>query len=157
MLLIAKKKSALQELNRQFEARSVEKIYLAMVENPPAESSGMLAHWVGKDQKEKRAMVQPANSPGAFLCQLDYQVQKTLPNGHTLLEVRPHTGKFHQIRIQLATMGCPIVGDEKYGATSAFVPNGIALHAWKLSFTDPLSGERLWVEAPSPIIVTRSH
>ena len=148
VLLIAKKKSVLRELNRQFEQRSVEKIYLAVVERVPDETFGTLEHWIGKDQKEKRAIVKPAPTAGAFACKLEYELRKTLPNGRALLEVRPHTGKFHQIRVQLAAVGCPIVGDEKYGATSSFKPDAIALHAWKLGFTDPVSGEWIWVEAP---------
>ncbi|MCB9285331.1 MAG: RluA family pseudouridine synthase [Lewinellaceae bacterium] len=149
VLLIAKKKSVLRELNRQFEQRSVEKIYLAVVEQVPDETFGTLEHWISKDQKEKRAIVRPGPAAGAFLCSLSYELRKTLPHGRALLEVRPHTGKFHQIRVQLAAIGCPIVGDEKYGATSVFRPDAIALHAWKLGFTDPVSGEQLWVEAPA--------
>jgi len=150
VLLVAKKKSTLRALNQQFAARSVEKVYHAIVEQAPAEASGTLEHWIGKNQKEKRGEIRKAHAPGAFACRLDYELQQSLDNGYSLLEVRPHTGKFHQIRVQLAAIGCPIVGDEKYGASSSYLPNGIALHASRLGFVDPQTGSALKVEAPFP-------
>lgn len=150
LLVIAKKRSALKNLNRQFEARTVEKVYLAIVEYPPPSPSGTLEHWIAKDQKNKRAVVMPADAPGAFPARLDYRVLGAGADGLSLLEVRPHSGKFHQIRVQLSAMGCPIAGDEKYGATRPYLPDGIALHAWKLQLEDPASGEPLGLEAPWP-------
>lgn len=150
LLIIAKKRSALKNLNRQFEARTVEKVYLAIVETPPPSPSGTLEHWIGKDQKNKRAVVMPADAPGAVPARLDYRVLGSTGNGLSLLEVRPHSGKFHQIRVQLPAMGCPIAGDEKYGASRPYMPDGIALHAWRLRLEDPASGEPVSLEAPRP-------
>lgn len=150
LLIIAKKRSALKNLNRQFEARTVEKVYLAIVEAPPPSPSGTLEHWIGKDQKNKRAVVMPADAPGAFPARLDYLLLGASGDGLSLLEVRPHSGKFHQIRVQLSAVGCPIAGDEKYGAARSYMPEGIALHAWKLRLEDPASGEPLSLEAPRP-------
>lgn len=152
VLLLAKKKSALRELNRQFEERTVEKIYLALVERAPEAPRAVLEHWLGKDQKNKRALVSRAGAKGAFECRLEYELRETFPDGSALLEVRPHTGKFHQIRAQLSAIGCPIVGDEKYGAGRVFAPNCIALHAWRLGFDDPATGARVVVTAPSDLV-----
>jgi len=150
VLLLAKKKSSLRELNRQFAEREVEKTYLARVERAPDTPQGLLEHWLGKDQKNKRGLVLPAGAPGAFACQLEYATLETYSNGEALLEVRPHAGKFHQIRVQLSAIGCPIVGDEKYGSTRAFSPNCIALHAWRLRFRDPGTGEPISLAAAPP-------
>lgn len=150
VLLVAKKKNALKNLNRQFEQRTVEKLYLAVVENPPPAPEGQLEHWIGRDPQNKRGQIQPAGTAGAVLARLDYRLVGALDDGTSLLEIRLHTGKFHQIRVQLSEIGCPIVGDEKYGATRPYMPDGIALHAWKLGLEDPVSGEPLRFEAPWP-------
>ena len=151
VLLLAKKKSALRNLNRQFEAKTVVKIYLAIAEHTPSSPEGILEHWLIKDQKGKKALVAEPSAQGAFLCKLNYRVLQTLPNGLSLLEIRPQTGKFHQIRAQLSAAGCPIVGDEKYGAVLPYLANGIALHAWQLHFADPATGESLQLKAPGPV------
>jgi len=150
LLLIAKKKSALKALNRQFEARTVEKTYLAIVEKALPLSEGSLEHWLARDRKGQKALVAEQGAKGAFLCQLEYKVLETLPSGLSLLEIRPLTGKFHQIRAQLAASGCPILGDEKYGAALPYRPDGIGLHAWKLSFMEPQEGRPLSLVAPVP-------
>lgn len=150
VLLLARKKSALKDLNRQFEARTVKKIYLAIVEKAPPLPEGMLEHWMIKDQKGKRAQISAADAKGAYQCRLTYRLLQSLPDGRSLLEVRPQTGKFHQIRVQLSAMGCPIAGDEKYGSGTTYMPDGIALHAWQLKVADPVEGQALELKAPCP-------
>ena len=150
VLLLARKKSALKDLNRQFEARTVGKTYLAIVENPLPHLEGILEHWLVKDQKGKRSMVAEPGAKGAFFCSLGFRTLQALPSGLTLLEIKPHSGKFHQIRVQLAASGCPIAGDEKYGASLPYQPDGIALHAWQLLFNEPPEGKPLLVKAPCP-------
>ena len=146
VLLLAKKKSSLKNLNEQFARRQVKKIYLALVEKSPPSENGTLRNWLEKDQQNKRAIIHQEARKGAVEVQLKYRlIQKK--DLFFLLEIHPQTGKFHQIRAQLAALGCPIVGDEKYGATSTYQPKAIGLHAWKLEFRDPVTGERTSVEA----------
>lgn len=150
LVLVAKKKSILRQLNEQFRLREVQKTYLAMVEGVPAEGEATLTHWLVKDLNEKRARVAPKNSDKAFECILSYRLLRKEEDGRTLLEIRPLTGKYHQIRAQLAAIGCPVVGDMHYGAKEEYHPNHIQLHAWKLEFFDPKREERLELEAPPP-------
>jgi 23S rRNA pseudouridine1911/1915/1917 synthase len=147
VLIVAKKKSALKLLNEQFRERQVEKHYLARVNNAPPQPAGELIHWIEKDQFNKRAIAYDTSQKKAVKSVLHYQV---IAEGDQtfLLDVRPLTGKFHQIRVQLATMGCPIIGDDKYGSTLPFQRDAIALHAHKIIFRDPQTGKKVTVEAP---------
>ncbi|MCB0566710.1 MAG: RluA family pseudouridine synthase [Phaeodactylibacter sp.] len=150
LVLVAKKKNILRQLNEQFRLRQVQKTYLAMVETAPVKEAGIITHWLEKDLLEKRAKVVNPASGKAFECTLSYRQLGKDDNGRALLEIQPITGKYHQIRAQLAAIDCPVVGDIHYGAAESYQPNHIMLHAWKLAFTDPESGERLEVEAPLP-------
>ena len=145
VLLLAKKKNALKVLNRQFAERQVRKTYLAVVEQAPEKTEGKLEHWLFKDQLNKRAVVYEKQHKGAVPCSLSYTALS-----ESLLEIHPDTGKFHQIRAQLAAIGCPIVGDSLYGAQQAYRPGAIMLHAWKLDFLGPPGQEAVRVEAPLP-------
>jgi len=151
ILLLAKKKSALRKLNEQFAQRQVKKTYLAMVEGIPTESENTLNQWLYKDQKEKKAVI--FNEPGENrdACQLKYRVIQQ--NEHkTLLEVELLTGKFHQIRAQLAAQGTPVIGDEKYGAKKIrYADMGIALHAYSLDFSDLIDQSPIHLKAKLPV------
>jgi 23S rRNA pseudouridine1911/1915/1917 synthase len=149
VLLFAKKKSALRKLNEQFSSRSIRKTYLAVVEPAPSERSQEIIHWLWKDQKNKRAEVYDHPRDKAQEVRLSYRSLQT-QGEKALLEIRPHTGKFHQIRAQLAAMGSPICGEDKYGASSSEKAFSIALHAWKLIFEDPASGREIELAAPVP-------
>lgn len=149
VLLLAKKKQALKQLNEQFRERTVEKTYLAIVEAPPAADEGELRHYLQKKQREKRAQVFRRPVAGAVECRLHYRLLAR-SESFTLLEVHPHSGKFHQIRAQLGAAAMPILGDPTYGARHFYRPEGIALHAYRLAFADPHTGERLLVTAPPP-------
>ncbi len=148
VVLFARTSKAAARLSLQFRERSIQKIYLAAVHKPVAPESGALTHYLKKGRSLK-ATVFPREAPGAQLAELDYQVVKSLPAGN-VLEVRPRTGRFHQIRAQLAFIKHPIVGDVKYGAPSPLPENHIALFAQKLIFRHPVSKEELCVEAPVP-------
>jgi len=150
LVLVAKKKRILRQLNEQFRLREVQKTYLAMVEKAPAEEEATLTHWLEKSLNERRAKVAPKNADKAFECVLSYRLLRKEENGSALLEVRPITGKYHQIRAQLAAIGCPVIGDTHYGAREEYQAHHIMLHAWKLNFLDPASKKRLEVEAPLP-------
>ncbi|MFK7908425.1 MAG: RluA family pseudouridine synthase [Chitinophagales bacterium] len=146
VLLLAKKKSALKNFNEQFRLRKVRKTYLALVENAPQKTKASLTHWLQKDLKNKKAIISSSPAKNASECKLRYRLLKTTAMGY-LLEIQPHTGKFHQIRAQLSAIGCPIVGDQKYGGSGDFGLNAVALHASKLQFRDTISGELQIVEA----------
>ncbi|MCO6475679.1 MAG: RNA pseudouridine synthase [Phaeodactylibacter sp.] len=150
LVLVAKKKSILRQLNEQFRLKEVQKTYLARVEKAPAEAEATLTHWLEKNLNEKRAEISSKNSDKAFECILSYRLLHKEENGCALLEIRPVTGKYHQIRAQLAAIGCPVVGDTHYGAKKEYQPHHIQLHAWKLEFFDPEKEERLEVAAPLP-------
>ncbi len=146
VLLLAKKKSVLKAFNEQFRLRKVRKTYLALVENSPPKSKDSLIHWLQKDLKNKKAIVSLNPAKKASECKLRYRLLKSTAKGY-LLEIQPHTGKFHQIRAQLSAIGCPIVGDKKYGASGDFGQNTVALHASKLQFRDTINGELEVIEA----------
>ncbi len=147
VLLFAKRKSTLRKINEQFRNREVKKTYLAIVENAPSKSKDTLVNFLWKDRAHKKGRVSPTKIKGSVECTLSYEVIGQNEFGH-LLEVKPVTGKFHQIRVQLSHIGCPILGDEKYGATKHVSPNSVALHAWKLSFTNPTTETPINLMAP---------
>lgn len=149
-LLLAKRKAALKDLNEQFRERRVQKTYLALVENEPPQAQGTLTHWLRKDQAAKKALVFDKKVKDSVECRLDYKIAGKNDAGF-ILEIQLHTGKFHQIRAQLAAIGCPILGDSKYGAILPYQPEAIALHAWRLSFLDPLTSDQILLEAPLPM------
>jgi 23S rRNA pseudouridine1911/1915/1917 synthase len=135
VMVFAKKKSILKKLNSLFQEKSVQKTYWAITDKCPSEKSGTLDHFLFKDQKNKKAIVFSANQKDAKPCTLNYEIIKSV-HGFFLWEVVPHTGRFHQIRAQLAFIGCPIAGDGKYGSQIVFPPLSIGLHAQKIVFPD---------------------
>jgi 23S rRNA pseudouridine1911/1915/1917 synthase len=148
-LLIARKRSVLKILNQQFESREIGKTYLAIVSTPPPSPEGELRHWLMKDDEAKRANIKDTRSPLSVEVRLTYKTLKE-KNGKTLLEIDLITGKYHQIRAQLAHIGSPIIGDEKYGSIEKYIDNALALHASKLTFRHPIDGTVMSVVAPTP-------
>ena len=135
VLLMAKKKSALKALNGAFRDRLVTKVYQVLITNMPPEETGTLTHHLVKNQRKMCAFIHDTPTTGSTEVILEYRVMRK-ESDCWLLEVRPLTGKFHQIRAQLAHIGCPVFGDEKYGGMKRIEP-GIALHAFSLTFPDP--------------------
>ena len=150
MVLVAKRKHILRQLNEQFRNREVQKTYLAMVEKAPPEEAAQLIHWLEKDKLEKRARISDEASSNASKCVLSYRQLWKGGQERSLVEIKPITGRYHQIRAQLSAIGCPVVGDTHYGAKEAYQPHHIMLHAWKLAFFDPKRKKRLELEAPLP-------
>jgi len=148
-LLIARKRSVLKVLNEQFATRDIRKTYLAVVSSPPPLPDGELKHWLIKDEEGKRATITDKRIQLSAEVKLTY---KTISekNGKTLLEIDLLTGKYHQIRAQLAHIGSPIIGDEKYGSTEKYSEGALALHASKLTFKHPIEDRIMTVEAPTP-------
>lgn len=147
LVLLAKTSKALERMNRKFSTREVQKTYLAMVEGIPSKPSGLLRHFLVKNEKNNyvKAFNQPV--PEGKEAVLEYHVLETL-HGKSLLEVNPHTGRPHQIRVQLASMQTPIKGDTKYGSPNSNPDFSINLHAWKLRFEHPVNEAQLIIEAP---------
>lgn len=140
VLLLAQNKSTLVALNELFAERKMTKVYHALVSSPPPQREGRLKHFLLRDKFGRKAIAAHRPLPGSKEAILDYKLLDE-QDGRYLLEVRPVTGKFHQIRVQLAQMECPIIGDSQYGSMMPFAENCIALHARSLAFTPP--GERL--------------
>jgi 23S rRNA pseudouridine1911/1915/1917 synthase len=149
VVLFARTSKALSRMNELFRSRDTEKTYWAITDQKPASPEGTLVHWLLKDEKKNRTTAYPRETPGALQSELSYRVIAR-QQGHFLLEVAPKTGRPHQIRVQLADMGCPILGDVKYGSTAITNPQSIALHARRLSFIHPVQKIPLTVEAIPP-------
>jgi len=148
VVLLARTSKAAARLASQFRERQVSKVYLALVERPPASAAGTLEHSLAKDPRTNRTHAVAATHPRARLARLRYRVASRHPGG-TLVEVEPATGRSHQIRVQLAAIGCVIVGDVRYGSKRR-LGNMLALHASRLEFAHPTRQERVCVEAPLP-------
>lgn len=150
VVLFAKTSKALPRLNKMFaEHDKVSKTYWAIVQNRPQASKGTLTHWLTRQEKNNTARAYDREVPGAKKAVLDYELIASGDRYH-LLEIHLHTGRHHQIRCQLAKMGCPIKGDLKYGAPRSNPDGSISLHARNLTLEHPVSHERISVTAPVP-------
>ena len=149
VVLFAKTEKSLRALNEAFRERTVLKTYLAVVAEAPPATDGELIHYLKKDGKRNRTAAVPERTEGAKRGVLTYRLIGSIDNYH-LLEIELHTGRHHQIRAQLAAIGCPIKGDVKYGFRRRNRDRSIHLHAWKLAFTHPVSGEQIKLQAPPP-------
>lgn len=150
VVLFAKTSKALPRLNKIFaEHDKVSKTYWAIVQNRPQASKGTLTHWLTRQEKNNTARAYDREVPGAKKAVLDYELIASGDRYH-LLEIHLHTGRHHQIRCQLAKMGCPIKGDLKYGAPRSNPDGSISLHARNLTLEHPVSHETISVTAPVP-------
>lgn len=148
-LVFARTSKALSRLNEQFRNKETKKIYWAVTENAPAEKTGKLVQFLKKNEKQNKSYATDHEVSGSKRAVLEYTVLESSDNYH-LLEVRLETGRHHQIRCQLAQMGCPIKGDVKYGARRSNKDLSIHLHARKLEFIHPTTKETISVVAPCP-------
>ncbi len=142
VLLVARTDAAHRNLSAQFADRSVEKTYLALVQGSPRADSGRVTKPIARDPHHRTRMTAKLSTGRASLT--DYKVKERFAK-FTFLEVRIGTGRTHQIRVHLASLGHPVAGDRLYGAAAA--PR-MFLHAWRIGFTSPATGERVSVEAP---------
>lgn len=149
VVVFAKTSKALSRMNRLFHDDKVEKVYHAIVEQPPKALERTLVHWLKKNPKQNKSYIVAAGTKGAKEARLHYRVIGE-SDRYTLLEVRLETGRHHQIRAQLSGIGCTIRGDLKYGAKRSNPDGSISLHAREVSFTHPVSGEAISVVAPYP-------
>ena len=151
IVVLAKTSKALERLNAMFRDGNVTKVYWALVCHEPVQKERLLEGMLWRNEKQNKSYI---CRPGALrkdakLAKLKYsQIGKT--DRYFLLEVELMTGRHHQIRCQLADMGCPIKGDLKYGAPRSNPDGGISLHARRITFIHPVKKEELTIEAPVP-------
>src|SRR5262249_55581262 len=148
VLLFARTSKAAARLAQQFREGTVEKVYWTVVEGVVERTAGSLEDWLRKDRDVGRVEVVEPETPGARQALLHFQ-RKGSHGGLTWLEVRPQTGRTHQLRVQLAHRSHPIFGDANYGSIHTF-PQGIALHARALTFLHPVRYEPITLTAELP-------
>ena len=149
LVVLAKTSKALARLNDMFRNGDVKKTYWASVKERPKELEGELQHWLVRNEKQNKSYAydkEVKNSKKAILC---YKLIAHSVNYH-LLEVDLKTGRHHQIRCQLAKMGCPIKGDLKYGSPRSNPDGSICLHARRVRFIHPVSKQEIDLTAPLP-------
>lgn len=147
--VLARTSKALSRMNRLFQTREVEKKYWAICHVAPPEQEGKLVHWLKKDSRRNVTQAFTNERADAKRAELDYHLLSQ-QQGKYLIEVQPLTGRPHQIRVQMAAMGCPIAGDLKYGFPSPHPDQNISLHARSLHFVHPVRKEPLTIMAPLP-------
>jgi 23S rRNA pseudouridine1911/1915/1917 synthase len=148
-LLFAKTSKALGRLNEMFKHKEIKKIYWAIVKTKPPVLEETLNHYLIKNQKKNKSFAYDQEVKDAKLASLTYKIIAEADN-YYLLEVELHTGRHHQIRCQLAKIGCPVKGDLKYGFPRSNADGGISLHARKIEFIHPVKKESIEIVAPTP-------
>lgn len=149
LVLFARTSKALSRLNEMFKAKDIKKTYWAIVKNQPPAPAGELVHWLVRNEKQNKSYAYDREVKDSKKAILDYKVIGRSEH-YYLLEINLQTGRHHQIRCQLAKMGCPIKGDLKYGAQRSNPDGSICLHARKIEFIHPVSKEMMSFEAPVP-------
>lgn len=149
VLLFSKTSKSLARVNALFQKNQVEKKYYAICEGLPAQLDGKLVNYLAKNRQKNISYITSKGKPGAKESILKYKVIKVI-NQKSLIEVRPLTGRPHQIRVQLAGIGVPIVGDLKYGAKTKMEDRSIALHCVSMQFIHPVKKEILKIEGEVP-------
>ncbi|CUI17735.1 RNA pseudouridylate synthase family protein [Candidatus Protochlamydia naegleriophila] len=147
LVVFGKTSKALSRLNTAIRAKQTKKFYYAWVDRPPPSLAGMLENFLIHD--DFHAQVVSSSHPKGKLARLSYRLVESRGAG-ALLEIDLETGRYHQIRVQLATIGCPIRGDHRYGSQQAFEPHAIALHHGCLQIPHPITQELCTFEALLP-------
>ena len=149
LVLFAKTSKSLTRLNEMFKTHEVKKTYWAIVKNCPKETEAVITHYLVRNEKQNKSVAYDTEKKDSKKAILHYKVIARSDN-YFLLEIDLKTGRHHQIRCQLAKLGCPIKGDLKYGAERSNPDGGISLHARRLSFVHPVSKELIDITAPVP-------
>lgn len=149
IVMFAKTSKALPRLNKLFLSKEVNKTYWTIVKNKPLKSEDTLIHWLKKNPKNNKSYAYNKEVKDSKKAILHYKIIKKLDN-YTLLEINLETGRHHQIRTQLSTIGSPIKGDLKYGFDRSNKDASIHLHARKIEFIHPVKKQDISVIAPPP-------
>ena len=149
VVVFAKTGKALSRLNDMFRNGEVDKTYWAIVKDRPPKEEDQLTHYLVKNEKTTESAAYTVEKPDTKKEVLHYKLMAASQN-YYLLEIDLETGRHHQIRCQLAKIGCPIKGDLKYGAPRSNPDGSISLHARTISFIHPVSKEKIMVMAPVP-------
>lgn len=149
VVVFAKTSKALSRLNEMFRNGEVDKTYWAIVKNRPPKDEDTLIHYLIKNEKTNKSTAYDSEKPNTKKAILHYKLIAASQK-YFLLEVDLETGRHHQIRCQLAKIGCPIKGDLKYGAERSNPDGSISLHARTISFVHPVSKQQIHVVAPVP-------
>ena len=149
IVLFAKTSKALARLNGMFRTGAIKKTYWAIVKRCPSQPEGELTHWLVRNEKQNKSYAYDTEQPNSKKAILHYKLIARSEN-YFLLEIDLKTGRHHQIRCQLAKMGCPIKGDLKYGFERSNKDGGISLHARGAAFTHPVSKQEITIVAPVP-------
>ncbi len=149
IVVFARTSKALTRLNKLFSERQTQKIYWAVVRNKPPKNSENLIHFMKRNTSQNKSYAHSKEVPDSKKAVLSYSVIKQLKN-HYLLEITLETGRHHQIRSQLSAIGCPVIGDLKYGFDRSNKDAGIHLHARELTFVHPVKKEEIKIIAPPP-------
>jgi len=149
LVLLAKTSKALSRMNEQFRSNAIHKTYLAITSRPPVAKEACLVHWLVKDEKRNVTQAFPKEVSKSLRAELSYKLISQ-EQAYSLVQVKPVTGRPHQIRVQLATQKSPIVGDVKYGAPTLLADRSICLHAFRLEFIHPVRHEKTLIAAMPP-------
>lgn len=148
-VVLARTSKALERVSKAFQDRKVDKTYWAITEKRPPKTEGTLTHWLKKDPNKNLTHAHVRDNKGGLKSTLSYRLIRALGD-RNLIEIKPITGRPHQIRAQMAKIGCPIIGDVKYGYAKPTKDGSIALHARAISFEHPVKKEPFQVVSPIP-------
>ena len=151
LVVFARTSKALTRLNDMFRNGDIHKTYWAITRNRPPQEEETITHWITRNTQQNKSYAHNREKPNSKKATLHYQLIGRTDNYH-LIEVQLMTGRHHQIRCQLAQIGCPIKGDLKYGAQRSNPDGSISLHARRIEFTHPVTKETIIVEAPLPTL-----
>jgi 23S rRNA pseudouridine1911/1915/1917 synthase len=149
LVMFAKTSKSLSRMNAMFQSKEVQKTYWAITEKSSIEPSGELVHYLSRNEIKNKSFASTTEKPGSKKAVLTYKILVKGDN-YDLIEVLPQTGRHHQIRVQLSSIGAVIKGDLKYGAKRSNPDGGISLHARKVVFVHPVSQEEITIVAPAP-------
>ncbi len=149
IVLFAKNGEAAAPISKQFQNRETRKLYLAIVENAPFSTKADLTHFLVENKEKNKSYITESDKKQAKRAELHYILRGSSDRYH-LLEIDLKTGRHHQIRAQLAAIGCPVKGDVKYGARRANKDRSIHLHAWRFSFWHPFLNKKIDLTAALP-------
>ena len=147
IVLFAKTSKSLSRMNELFKNKKVQKTYYAITEDMPNKAKGVITSLLKKNQKQNKSYITKLDD--GKKSELEYELIEKLQN-YFLIRVKPKTGRHHQIRVQLSSIGCKIKGDVKYGAKRANKDKSICLHSYSISFVHPVKNELINLKCDFP-------